>query len=93
MSDLAAWVDKLGAMSSQEIRTLLRDEGIKGFAQLSARCPLANFLVAKCGGTIYVGHHTIGRYSGVTSETIDTPNTVSEFVGNVDYYAYPELIK
>lgn len=103
MSDVQAWMDKLGGMQPEEIRKLMQDEGIKGQRILSRSCPIANFLKAKTGQHASIG---FGSYAIVTYKSVPTrpsctywimddpkpnPQSVTEFVVNFDNDQYPEL--
>ncbi len=69
MSELQAWVDKLGAMQPDDIRILMHEEGIAGWQRSPFQCPVARFLYGICERTVVVG------YSRITSggELFETP--------------------
>ncbi len=100
MSELRAWVDKLGAMQPDEIRTLMQDENIGGLIGAPRSCPLAHFLTAKTGHQVLV---TSDIYAIATDDDDDCggtligdpitpPDSIAVFVTSFDNREYPELI-
>ncbi len=89
MSELQAWVDKLGHMTTAEIRTLMHQEGITGAPGMANACPLARFLQDKTS-TAYV---SVGASIISFDERIEEiPDSMLAFVMYFDAENYPELI-
>ncbi len=86
MSELQAWVDKLGDMNPGEIRTLMQQEGIRGLRGISRSCPLAKFLKVKVGESVWIGGRITCRGS-----FLEMPDSMRLFASNFDFGNYPEL--
>ena len=94
MSDLQAWIDKLGAMSTEDIRELMQQEGIKGLPCHAMACPIARFLRSKVDQDIRVSNYRIYAHEGIAyTWNTKTPQTVREFVSRFDNTVYPELVQ
>lgn len=89
MSELEAWLDKLGHMTTEDIRTLMQEEGCLGERGKANRCPLSQFF-HKQGITASVVYHTTVDAYDMTR--IDNPFTIKAFIERFDNGKYPELI-
>lgn len=88
MSELEAWLDKLGHMPTEDIRTLMQQEGCLGECRKANRCPLSQFFY-KQGITASVGcHTTVDAYDMIR---LENPFTVQAFIKRFDKGEYPEL--
>lgn len=90
MSELQAWLDKLGAMSVAEIRKLLVAEGIKGHTS-AYHCPIANLLTLKCGHVVAVDGACAYSPPVLAPMWTRLPESVTKFIANFDTALYPEL--
>lgn len=88
MNDIQAWLDKLGAMGTDEIRRLLIREDCKGLIGIAHRCPVATFLHQKTGTDVRVGLGMVATGDG----SYQLPVSVGRFVISFDSLRYPELI-
>lgn len=102
MSEVAEWIEKLEAMTGDEIAGLLRQEKVDGRYASAARCPIAEFLRGKAAVT------DIAVYGGFTEWTelvvgddgnprveqhsVYTRNGLRDFVYRFDAHMYPDLI-
>lgn len=100
MSQVADWVDKLDAMTADDIANLLREEEVTGLPRSATRCPIAAFLkttvkVRKLMVTAYdVEWWEIARVAMIPYLKhcrVGTPNGIREFVSRFDAGAFPDL--
>lgn len=88
MSELEAWVNKLGAMTTTEIRELMQAEGVTGLMGNPYACPLAGFLAVKVNDQVIVACNI---NNGDETESFITPRSMMAFIENFDKGNYPEL--
>jgi hypothetical protein len=88
-------MEKLGAMSTDDIAKLLKEEGIQGARRVATRCPIARFLHEKTGTVYSVGLRTYRRCDddddGHLGESVQLPLSVAQFVTRFDAMRFPEL--
>lgn len=91
VSELEAWVNKLGAMTAPEIRELMKVEGIRGKMGSPYSCPLANFLSVKTGNDVIVNTVSVRFHLRDRSEHFGTPESMRDFMAQFDLGLYREL--
>lgn len=92
MSELTLWIDKLNGMTTEDIRQLMRDEGVTGHCEYGEDCPLAVFLRRKGVKHPSVGHEDTLDFAPDEYLTVKHSDSLSQFVRNFDNREYPELI-
>lgn len=102
-SDVAAWAEKLNAMTADEIAALLREENVTGAQTSTAECPIAMFLRRKgkvrhimvTGGLVewaeIVTDASTGAIPYLEYGRRLTPGGIREFVIRFDNGAFSDL--
>lgn len=96
MSDIQAWINKLDAMTADDIADLLKAEGVTGRRVWVEACPLANFLRTKgdvaylfVGGAIV---HWADNDPASPGRHVRSHGGIRDFVTRFDYGQYPDLL-
>lgn len=91
VEDVQKWVDRLNAMTPEQIRRLMWEEDIQGRVQDSLCCPLSVLIWKKTGSRV----STCGAYirSVKGNSYLNVSESVRKFVYAVDNLEYPELIE
>lgn len=94
---LARAVNRLGTLSTEEIREVLVTRGITGRQIDATSCPIAklltaetNFLSIAVSKNWIIGQRKSGR---ATVEVTGLPESIRIFIENFDENMYPELIR
>jgi hypothetical protein len=91
MSDVQAWILKLGNMPSENaIARLLKAEGVTGVPGFASQCVVAEFIKAKTGSGVAISHTTCVPEDW-REPNIPTPLLVSNFITKFDTHTYPDL--
>jgi hypothetical protein len=94
MSELEAWLDKLGNMTPEEIRKLMQEEQVTGFVGSGRECVIANFLKRKVSvdvGVCYTGTASNERIEQGSYKFYKHQRNLDDFIARFDDHCYPEL--
>lgn len=102
MSQVAEWIEKLDAMSADEIAELFKAENVTGLAGWVDDCPIANFLKTKgdvayvhVGGTMVHWAEMVPNAGGLEyrNNLTRAQSGIPDFVRRFDGGEYPELYR
>ncbi len=89
LDQVRGWLEKLGAMTPDEIARFLAEEKCTGWSS-GLHCPIANFLREKTGLEVLVDGYQV-QVGHSLGPTIRAPQSVDQFVDMFDGHEYPEL--